>query len=138
MAAVFSGEKTFLSRALRPVERLIYLACGVQESAEQNWKKYAGHLLLFALIGTLLTYAILRLQAFLPLNPQGLPAVAPGLAMNTAVSFSTHTNWQAYSGENTLSYFSQMTALAVSNFLAAASGLAVAVALIRGLARKSV
>jgi K+-transporting ATPase ATPase A chain len=138
MAAVFSGEKTFLSRALRPVERLIYLACGVQENTEQHWKKYAGHLLLFALTGTLLTYAILRLQAFLPLNPQGLPGVAPSLAMNTAVSFSTHTNWQAYSGENTLSYFSQMTALATSNFLAAASGLAVAVALIRGLARKSV
>jgi K+-transporting ATPase ATPase A chain len=138
MAAVFSGEKTFLSKALRPVERLIYLACGVQENTEQNWKKYAGHLLLFSLIGTLLTYAILRLQAFLPLNPQGLPGVAPSLAMNTAVSFSTHTNWQAYSGENTLSYFNQMTALAVSNFLAAASGLAVAIALIRGLARKSV
>ena len=138
MAAVFSGEKTFLSRALVPVERLIYLACGVQEGTEQSWKKYAGHLLLFSLIGTLLTYAILRLQAFLPLNPQGLPAVAPSLAMNTAVSFSTHTNWQAYSGENTLSYFSQMSALAVNNFLAAASGLAVAVALIRGLARKSI
>jgi len=138
MAAVFSGEKTFLSLVLRPVERLIYLACGVQETSEQSWKKYAGHLLLFALMSTLLTYAILRLQAFLPLNPQGLPAVAPDLAMNTAVSFSTHTNWQAYSGENTLSYFSQMAALAVSNFLAAASGLAVAVALIRGLARKSV
>jgi K+-transporting ATPase ATPase A chain len=137
MAAVFSGEKTFLSRALRPVERLIYLACGVQETAEQNWKKYTGHLLLFALIGTLLTYAILRLQAFLPLNPQGLPGVAPGLAMNTAVSFSTHTNWQAYSGENTLSYFSQMSALAVHNFLSAATGLAVAVALIRGLARRT-
>ncbi len=138
MQAVFSGEKTVLTPVLRPIERLIYFVCGVQENNEQSWKKYAGHLLLFALIGTLLTYAILRLQALLPLNPQGLPAVAPDLAMNTAVSFSTHTNWQAYSGENTLSYFSQMSALAVSNFLAAASGLAVAVALIRGLARKSV
>jgi K+-transporting ATPase ATPase A chain len=138
MASVFSGEKTFLSPVLRPAERLIYVACGVQENSEQSWKKYAGHLLLFGLIGTLLTYAILRLQAYLPLNPQGLPAVPPDLAMNTAVSFSTHTNWQAYSGENTLSYLSQMATLAVSNFLAAASGLAVAVALIRGLARKSV
>jgi potassium-transporting ATPase potassium-binding subunit len=137
MAAVFSGEKTFLTPVLRPIERLTYLICGVQETSEQSWKKYAGHLLLFALIGTLLTYAILRLQAFLPLNPQGLPAVPPDLAMNTAVSFSTHTNWQAYSGENTVSYFSQMAALAVNNFLAAASGLAVAVALIRGLARRT-
>ena len=77
MAAVFSGEKTFLTPVLRPVERLIYLACGVQETVEQSWKKYAGHLLMFALVGTLLTYAILRLQAFLPLNPQALPAVPP-------------------------------------------------------------
>ena len=138
MQAVFSGERTFLSRILRPVERLIYLACGIDENAEQGWKRYAGNLLLFALLGTVLTYAILRLQGLLPLNPLGLPAVAPDLAMNTAVSFSTHTNWQAYSGENTLSYLSQMTSLTVSNFLAAASGLAVAVALIRGLTRKSV
>jgi len=138
MAAVFSGEKTILSVALRPVERLVYLICGVDEAAEQGWKKYAGHLLLFSLTGTILTYAILRLQALLPLNPQGLPGVAPDLAMNTAVSFSTHTNWQAYSGENTLSDLSQMVTLAVSNFLAAAIGLSVAVALTRGLARKSV
>ena len=138
MQAVFSGERTFLSRILRPVERLIYLACGIDEAAEQGWKRYAGNLLLFALLGTILTYAILRLQALLPLNPEGLPAVAPDLAMNTAVSFSTHTNWQSYSGENTLSYLSQMSSLTVSNFLAAASGLAVAVALIRGLTRKSV
>src|ERR1700679_3723426 len=121
MAAVFSGEKTILTPVLRPIERLIYLACGVQETFEQSWKKYAGHLLLFALVGTLLTYAILRLQAFLPLNPQALPAVPPDLAMNTAVSFSTHTNWQAYSGENTLSSLSQMTTPAVSNFPPAAS-----------------
>jgi K+-transporting ATPase ATPase A chain len=136
--AVFAGEKTPLSVVLRPVERLIYLACGVDENTEQGWKKYAGHLLLFSLASTILTYAILRFQALLPLNPQGLPAVPPDLAMNTAVSFSTHTNWQAYSGENTLSYFSQMATLAVNNFLAAASGIAVAVALTRGLARKSV
>src|SRR5271168_1451305 len=123
MAAVFSGEKTFLTPVLRPIERLTYLVCGVQESSEQAWKKYAGHLLLFALIGTLLTYAMLRLQALLPLNPQGLPAVPPDLAMNTAVSFNTNTNWQAYSGENTLSHFSQMTVLAVHNFLSAATGL---------------
>jgi K+-transporting ATPase ATPase A chain len=138
MAAVFTGEKTVLSAAMRPVERLIYRICGVDEAAEQGWKRYAAHLLLFSLAGTILTYAILRLQALLPLNPQDLPGVAPDLAMNTAVSFSTHTNWQAYAGENTLSYLSQMTSLTVSNFLAAAIGLSVAVALTRGLARKSV
>jgi K+-transporting ATPase ATPase A chain len=138
MARVFSGERTFLSPLMRPVERLIYLACGVQENVEQGWKKYAGHLLIFALVGTIATYALLRLQQFLPFNPQGLAAVAPDLAMNTAVSFNTNTNWQAYSGENTLSYFSQMAALAVHNFLSAATGLAVATSLIRGFARRSV
>jgi len=137
IAALFSGEKTFLSPLMQPVERVIYAICGVKQNSEQSWKSYAGHLLLFALIGTIVTYAILRFQYYLPLNPQNFPAVSPDLAMNTAVSFNTNTNWQAYSGENTLSYFSQMTALAVHNFLSAATGLAVAVALIRGFARKS-
>jgi K+-transporting ATPase ATPase A chain len=137
MAGVFNGEKTILSPVLRPAERLIYLACGVQENAEQGWKKYAGHLLIFSLIGTILTYAILRLQQFLPFNPQNMPGIVPDLALNTAVSFNTNTNWQAYSGENTLSYFSQMSALAVHNFLSAATGLAVAIALIRGFARRT-
>ncbi len=138
MATVFSGERTFLTPVLGPAERLIYAICGVRPNTEQSWKSYAGHLLLFAVIGTIATYAILRLQSYLPLNPQGLAAVPPDLAMNTAISFNTNTNWQAYGGENTLSYFSQMTALAVHNFLSAATGLAVAVALIRGLARKSI
>ena len=120
MATVFSGERTFLTPVLQPAERLIYAICGVRPNTEQSWKSYAGDLLLFAL------------------NPQGLSAVPPDLAMNTAISFNTNTNWQAYGGENTLSYFSQMTALAVHNFLSAATGLAVAVALIRGLARKSI
>ena len=137
MAALFSGQKTFLSPLLQPVERLVYLICGIQESVEHSWKRYAGHLLLFALTGTLMSYAILRLQYYLPFNPQGQMGVAPDLAMNTAISFSTNTDWQAYSGENTLSYFSQMTDLAVHNFLGAATGLAVAIAVIRGFARKS-
>ncbi len=137
MARVFTNERTFLSPILRPLERLAYGFCGVHEDSEQGWKKYAGHLLLFSLIGTLVTYAMLRLQQYLPLNPQSLPAVAPDLAMNTAVSFATNTNWQAYGGENTMSYFSQMAGLAVHNFLSAATGLAVAVALIRAFARRS-
>jgi K+-transporting ATPase ATPase A chain len=137
MAALYSGQKTVLSPVMRPVERLIYAICGVQETVEHSWKRYAGHLLLFALIGTIATYAMLRLQHYLPLNPQGLPGVPPDLAMNTAVSFNTNTNWQAYSGENTLSYLSQMSGLTVHNFLGAATGLAVAIAVVRGFARKS-
>jgi K+-transporting ATPase ATPase A chain len=137
MAAMFSGQKTVLTPVMRPVERLIYAICGVQETVEHSWKRYAGHLLLFALIGTIATYAMLRLQHYLPLNPQGLPGVPPDLAMNTAVSFNTNTNWQAYSGENTLSYLSQMSGLTVHNFLGAATGLAVAIAVVRGFARKS-
>jgi len=137
MAKVFTGERTFLTPVLRPVERLIYAVCGVREEAEQNWKRYAGHLLLFAVIGTLSTYAMLRLQQYLPFNPQAMPAVPTDLAMNTAVSFNTNTNWQNYGGEGVMSYFSQMAALAVHNFLSAATGLAVAIALVRGFARKS-
>ena len=137
MARIFTNQRTFLTPILRPVERLAYGFCGIHEDSEQGWKKYAGHLLLFSLVGTLVTYGILRLQQYLPFNPQGMTAVAPDLAMNTAVSFSTNTNWQAYGGENTLSYFSQMAGLAVHNFLSAATGLAVAVALIRSFARRS-
>jgi K+-transporting ATPase ATPase A chain len=137
MARVFQGEKTFLTPLVRPVEKLTYAICGVHESAEQNWKRYAGHLLLFAAVGTLITYAIMRLQQYLPFNPQAMPAVPPDLAMNTAISFNTNTNWQNYGGEGTMSYFSQMAALAVHNFLSAATGLAVAIALVRGLSRKT-
>jgi K+-transporting ATPase ATPase A chain len=137
MAALFSGHRTILSPVLRPVERLIYAICGVQETVEHSWKRYVGHVLLFALIGTVSTYALLRLQHYLPLNPRGLPGLPPDLAMNTAISFNTNTDWQAYSGENTLSYLSQMSGLAVHNFLSAATGLAVAIAVIRGFARKS-
>jgi K+-transporting ATPase ATPase A chain len=137
MAKVFTGERTFLYPLLRPVERLIYGICGVREDAEQSWKRYAGHLLLFAVVGIVSTYAVLRLQKYLPLNPQGMDNVAPDLAMNTAISFNTNTNWQNYGGEGTMSDLSQMVALAVHNFLSAATGLAIAVALIRGFARKT-
>jgi len=137
MAKVFSGKKTFITPIVRPIERLVYWASGIREDSEQNWRSYAGHLLLFSVIGTLVTYAILRLQQYLPFNPQAMPAVPADLAMNTAVSFNTNTNWQNYGGEGTLSYFSQMAGLAVHNFLSAATGLAVAVALIRGFARKT-
>jgi K+-transporting ATPase ATPase A chain len=137
IARVFSGEKTPLSVVLRPVERLIYKICGVREDLEEHWLRYAGHLLLFSAIGTVATFAILRLQHYLPLNTRGLPGMAPDLAMNTAVSFNTNTNWQAYAAENSVSHFSQMTGLAVHNFLSAATGLAVAIALVRGLARRT-
>ncbi len=138
MAAVFSGERTFLAPVMAPVEKAIYWICGVKPATEQSWRSYAGHLLLFAVAGTLFTYAILRLQHYLPLNPADLPGVPPDLAMNTAISFNTNTDWQSYGGESTLSNFSQMAALAVHNFLSAATGLAVAVAAIRGFARKNV
>ncbi len=137
MAKVFTGQRTILSPVIRPLERLTYALCGVREDAEQGWKSYAGHLLLFAVAGTILTYAILRLQQYLPWNPQAMPAVPADLAMNTAVSFNTNTNWQNYGGEGSMSYFSQMAALAVHNFLSAATGLAIAIALVRGFARKT-
>jgi K+-transporting ATPase ATPase A chain len=137
MAKVFTGEKTFITPVIRPLVRLIYAICGVDETVEQNWKRYAGNLLLFSVIGTIVTYAMLRLQQYLPFNPQSMPAVPADLAMNTAISFNTNTNWQAYGGEGTMSYFSQMAALATHNFISAATGLAVAIALVRGFARKT-
>jgi len=138
MARVFEGERTFLHPLLRPLERLIYRACGVREEVEQRWTQYAGALLIFSLISFLFLYAIQRLQGFLPLDPQGFGAgkVPPDLAFNTGVSFMSNTNWQAYSGESTLSYFVQMAGLTVQNFLSAAAGIAVAVAVIRGFARQ--
>ena len=127
--------KTFLDPVLKPVERLCYRLMGVDPKAEQDWKRYAVSLLLFSLIGTVFTYAILRLQLLLPLNPQRLGPVSEHLAFNTAVSFVTNTNWQSYGGESTMSYLSQMVALAFHNFVSAASGIAVAAALVRGIAR---
>jgi potassium-transporting ATPase potassium-binding subunit len=131
-----SGGKIFLDPVLNPVERLIYRILGVDGSKEQNWRGYAVSLLVFSAVGLLFTYAILRLQHLLPLNPQRFGAVSPDLAFNTAASFTTNTNWQNYGGESTLSYFSQMVGLAFHNFTSAATGIAVAAALVRGIARE--
>jgi potassium-transporting ATPase potassium-binding subunit len=129
--------RTFLDPALKPVEGLFYRFLGVDPRKEQDWKEYVLSLLAFSLVGLLFTYAILRLQNFLPLNPQGFGALSPDLAFNTAVSFTTNTNWQSYAGESTLSYFSQMVGLVFHNFVSAAAGIAVATALVRGIARHS-
>jgi K+-transporting ATPase ATPase A chain len=138
MARVFAGKRTFLHPALRWLERLIYRACGVREDAEQSWMQYSGALLAFSTVSFLFVYVIERAQGWLPFNPQGFdaPKVSPDLAFNTAVSFATNTNWQAYSGEATFSYFVQMAALTVQNFASAAAGIAIAIALVRGFARQ--
>jgi K+-transporting ATPase ATPase A chain len=138
MAAVFEGRRTILHRGLRPLERLTYRVSGIREDAEQRWTQYAASLLAFSFVSFLILYLLQRFQGWLPLNPQGFGAkqVTPDLAFNTAVSFMTNTNWQSYSGESTLSYFVQMAGLAVQNFVSAAAGIAVAIALIRGFARQ--
>jgi potassium-transporting ATPase potassium-binding subunit len=137
MAKIFSGEPTWIGRALRPVERFIYRICRVDEGEEHHWTAYTAAMLMFNLAGLLLLYAFERLQYYLPHNPQGFTGVAPDLAFNTAVSFTTNTNWQAYSGESTMSYLTQMAALAYHNFVSAATGIALAVAFIRGIARRT-
>ena len=129
--------KTWLDPVLRPLERWTYRLMGVAPNKEHDWKQYTLSMLLFSLVGCLFTYAILRLQYFLPLNPQQLTGVSPDLSFNTAVSFTTNTNWQNYVGESTLSYFSQMVGLAFHNFVSAATGIAIAAALVRGIARNS-
>ncbi|MBK6351162.1 MAG: potassium-transporting ATPase subunit KdpA [Proteobacteria bacterium] len=136
MAAVFRGERTFLSPLLGPVERLIYRISGVDPAHESDWTRYAFDALLVNLLGFIAVYALQRLQHLLPLNPQGLGAVSPDSSFNTAVSFATNTNWQGYVGEATLSYLTQMLGLAVQNFLSAATGIAVLIALIRGFVRR--
>jgi len=135
MARVYQGERTFLEPVLRPVERLLYRLSGVRPDEEMNWKVYAIAMLLFNGLGLLVVYALQRLQGFLPLNPQGFGAVTPDSSWNTAVSFATNTNWQGYGGETTMSYLTQMAALTVQNFVSAATGMAVLVALIRGIVR---
>jgi K+-transporting ATPase ATPase A chain len=135
MANVYEGKHTFLDPVLAPVERLTYRLSGVHAEQEMNWKMYALTVMLFNVLGLLVVYGLQRLQAFLPLNPQNFAAVTPDSSWNTAVSFATNTNWQGYGGETTMSYLSQMLALAVQNFLSAATGMAVMVALIRGIAR---
>jgi K+-transporting ATPase ATPase A chain len=127
--------KTFLDPVLKPLERLTYKLTGVDSRKEQDWKGYAIAMILFSLVSMLFTYAILRLQAVLPLNPQKLSAVSEHLAFNTAASFTTNTNWQSYAGESTMSYLSQMVALAIHNFVSAAVGIGIAAALVRGIAR---
>jgi len=137
IARVFQGQRTFLHPVLRWLEVLTYKAAGVREDVEQRWTQYTASLLSFSVFGFLLVYLLQRAQAYLPFNPQnfGTPNVTPDLAFNTAVSFLTNTNWQAYSGESTLSYFVQMAALTVQNFVSAAAGLAIAMAVVRGFAR---
>ncbi|MGE0418074.1 MAG: potassium-transporting ATPase subunit KdpA, partial [Acetobacteraceae bacterium] len=137
MTCVFSGQHSLLSPVLGPVERALYRASGVRPEAEQHWVIYATAMLAFNGAGFLLLYALQRTQALLPLNPQGLGAVPPDLAFNTAVSFVTNTNWQSYVPETTMSYFVQMLGLTVQNFVSAATGIALAIALIRGFARRS-
>jgi K+-transporting ATPase ATPase A chain len=132
MFLVYTGRWTLLTPAIAPVERFIYRLAGIDPRAGHHWTRYALAVLAVNLIGFLLLYAILRLQHILPLNPRGFPPLGPGLAFNTAVSFMTNTNWQAYSGEQTLSYFAQMAGMTVQNFLSAATGMAVAAAVIRG------
>jgi len=137
MARVYQGERTFLSPVLGPVERFIYRITGVKSQEEMGWKTYAFAMLLFSLVGLITLYGLQRLQSVLPLNPQRLGAVAPDLSFNTSVSFNTNTNWQSYGGETTMSYLTQMLGLAVHNFLSAAIGMAVLIALIRGFVRHS-
>ena len=137
MAKVFSREKTFFDPVARPVERLLYRLTGVDENHEMRWTEYAFSMLLFSAVSMLVLYALQRLQGYLPFNPRKFGAVSPAhVAFNTAASFTTNTNWQAYSGENTMSYFTQMAGLAFHNFVSAATGIALAIAFIRGIARR--
>ena len=136
MARVFSGEKTFLDPLLRPIERLLYRTTGIDEKHEMDWKEYAVAMLLFSAVSMAVLYLIERWQHWLPWNPQHLASVPSALAFNTAASFTTNTNWQNYGGESTMSYFTQMAGLAYHNFVSAAVGIALAIAVIRGIARK--
>jgi len=137
MRVLDANGKTWLDPVIRPVERLSYWVMGVRPEQEQNWRQYTWAMLLFSLVSCVFTYVILRLQNHLPLNPQGFGALSPDLAFNTAISFTTNTNWQSYSGESTMSYLSQMVALVIHNFCSAATGIAIAAALVRGIARHS-
>jgi K+-transporting ATPase ATPase A chain len=139
MTRVFNRERTFLDPVLRPIERLLYRVTGVDENNEMAWKEYAIAMLLFSLVSMLVLYGLERMQGFLPLNPQKLSAVSPtALAFNTAASFTTNTNWQNYSGETTMTYLTQMAGLAYHNFMSAAVGIVLAIAFIRGIARRQV
>jgi K+-transporting ATPase ATPase A chain len=137
MLKVYRGERVWLSRVIRPVERFTYRLIGVDEEREQTWVWYLVSMLAITAVSVVFTFLILRFQDHLPLNPQNFPGVAPDLAFNTAVSFATNTNWQNYAGETTMSYFSQMVALVVHNFLSAAMGMAIAIVIIRAIARRT-
>ena len=136
MALVFAGRPTWLDQILRPVERGIYRTCRIDSTREMRWTEYAASLLAFSVVSMLVLYALQRLQGWLPLNPQGFGAVAAHSAFNTASSFTTNTNWQGYAGESTMSYLTQMAGLAYHNFVSAAVGIALAIAFIRGIARR--
>src|SRR5580704_12061608 len=136
MAAVFERRKTFLDPLLLPCERLLYRLTGINPEQEMRWTEYAICMLVFSAATLVLTYVIERLQQFLPLNPQHLPGVEPVLALNTAISFTTNTNWQSYVPETTMSYLTQMLGLATHNFWSAAVGMALAIAFVRGIARR--
>jgi len=137
MARVYEGKAVWLERPLGWLESLFYKLCGIDRNQEMNWKQYTAATLMFSLGGFVLLYCILRWQSLFGLNPTGMSDITPDLAFNTAVSFITNTNWQSYGGESTLSYFSQMVGLTMQNFVSAALGMAVMVALIRGIARKN-
>jgi K+-transporting ATPase ATPase A chain len=136
MAKVFSGERTFMDRILGPLEHLIYRICRIDHREEHHWTTYTGAMLMFSVVSLLVLYALQRLQLYLPLNPQHLPNVDPALAFNTAASFTTNTNWQAYPGESTMGYLVQMAGLAFHNFTSAATGIVLAIAFIRGITRR--
>jgi potassium-transporting ATPase potassium-binding subunit len=136
MARVYSGHAPYFDRVVGPIERLLYRCAGIDRESEMSWRQYARALLTFSFVGFLAVYGLQRLQEFLPLNPEALPAVSPDSSFNTAVSFTTNTNWQGYGGETTMSYLTQMLSLTVQNFVSAAAGMAVLVALIRGFTRR--
>jgi K+-transporting ATPase ATPase A chain len=136
MTRVFNREKTFLDPVMRPIEKLVYRLTGVDETKEMRWTEYAGSMLVFSAVSMFVLYVMQRVQGHLPLNPQHLPGVAPDLAFNTAASFTTNTNWQAYVPETTMSYLTQMMGLAYHNFVSAAVGIALAIAIVRGIARR--
>ena len=137
MARVYTGERTLLSPILGPLERLLYRLAGIDANAEMNWRTYAAALLIFSGLGMLVLYLLQRAQGWLPLNPAQLGSVDPWVAFNTAASFTSNTNWQFYGGETTLSYLTQMAGLTVQNFISAAMGMAVLIALIRGIGRQT-
>ena len=137
MADVYESKKTFLSPIIEPIEKLIYRVCGVDAAAEMHWKRYAMAMMIFNGMGLLAVYLLQRTQGILPLNPQALPGVSPDSALNTAISFASNTNWQGYSGEQTMSYLTQMLGLTVQNFVSAATGMAVLAAFMRAFARQS-